>query len=108
MVNGKYSGLLLFNYIRTKYIDQNFYFVLNLRVALRALVSPSYKILKFKETITMFIHSKKTNINIFVSLAPNRIWKCGNFKLWFCKGRRGIVVKYMPHVQHAYFSLFNQ
>ena len=34
--------------------------------------------------------------------------KCGNFKLLFCKGRHGIVVKCMPHVQHAYFSLFNQ
>ena len=75
MVNGKYSGLLLFNYIRTKYWLK-LCFVLNLRVALRALVSPSYKILKFKETITMYIYSNKTNLNIFFSLAPNRIRKC--------------------------------
>ena len=52
--------------------------------------------------------SNKTNINIFFCLASNRIRKCGKFKLWLCKVRRGIVVKYMPHVQHAYFSLFNR
>ena len=52
-------------------------------------VSLSYKILKIKETITVYVHSNNTNINIFCSLAPNRIRKCGNV-----------------HVQHAYFSLF--
>ena len=57
----------------------------------KPLVSPSYKILKLKETITVYIHLYSTNINIFCSLAPNRIRKCGNV-----------------HVQHAYFSLFNQ
>ena len=72
------------------------------------LVSLSSEILKVKETITMHIHSNKANVNIFCSLAPNRIRKCGHFKLWFCKGWHRIVVKYMPHVQHAYFSLFNQ
>ena len=49
--------------------------MLNLRVELRALVSPSYKILKLKETITVYIHSNKTNVNIFCSLAPNRVGK---------------------------------
>ena len=56
----------------------------------------------------MYIQSNKTNINICCSLAPNWIRKCGNFKLWFCRGRRGIVAKYMQvmqHVQLAYFSL---
>ena len=84
MVNGKYSGLSIFNYIRNKYWLK-LYFVSNLRVTLRALVSPSYKILKFKETITMYKHSNKTNINIFGRRAPNRIPKRGNFKLWFCR-----------------------
>ena len=61
MVNRKYSGLLLFNYVRNKY-SIKLYFVSNLRVALRALVSPSSKILKIKETITMYIHSNKANV----------------------------------------------
>ena len=80
------------------------YFVSNSGVALRALLSPSYKILKLKEIIAMYIHSNKRNI--FCSSAPKR--KCGNFKLLFCRGRNGIVVKCVPHVHHAYFSLFNQ
>ena len=85
MVNGKYSGLLLFNYIRNKY-GLKLYFVSNFRVALRALVSPSSKILKIKETITMHINSNKANVHIFCcSLAPNRIQKCGKFKLWFAE-----------------------
>ena len=58
------------------------------------------------DNYNVYTHSSKTNINIFGSLALNR--SCGNFKLWLSRGRRGIVVKYMPHVQHAYFSLFNQ
>ena len=81
------------------------YFVSNLRVASKALVSPSYKVIKLKKIITMHIHSTDKR-NILCSSAPNR--KCGNFKLLFCRGRHGIVVKCVPHVQHAYFSLFNQ
>ena len=87
MVNGKYSGLLLFNYIRILYkYGLKLYFVSNLRVALRALVSPGYKILKIKETITMHINSNKANVHILCcSLDPNRIQKCGKFKLWFAE-----------------------
>ena len=62
------------------------YFVSNLRVASRALVSPSYKVIKLKEIITMHIHSTDKR-KIFCSSVPNR--KCGNFKLSFCRGRHG-------------------
>ena len=42
------------------------YFVSNLRVALRALASPGYKILKLKEIITISIHSnKRTKIRLY-------------------------------------------
>ena len=35
--------------------------------------------------------------------------KCGNCTLLFCRGRHGIVpIKCVPHVQHVYFSWFNQ
>ena len=34
--------------------------------------------------------------------------KCGNFTLSFGRLRQGIVLKCVPHVQHDYFSLFNQ
>ena len=51
-----------------------------------------------RDNYNAYIHSNKANIIIFCSLAPNQIRKCGNFKLWFCRGRRGIVVKHMPHV----------
>ena len=31
--------------------------------------------------------------------------KCGSFMLLFCRGRHGTILKCVPHVQHAYFSL---
>ena len=34
--------------------------------------------------------------------------KCGNFTLLFCRGRHGIVLKFVLHVQHAYFSSLYQ
>ena len=34
--------------------------------------------------------------------------KCGHFTLMFCRGRHGIALKINTHVQHAYFSSFNQ
>jgi len=32
--------------------------------------------------------------------------KCGNFALFFCRGRHGIVLNCVPHVQHALFYAF--
>jgi len=42
----------------------------------------------------------------FSSYRLNR--KRGNFTLLFCGGLHGIVLRCMPHVQHAYFSSYNQ
>ena len=39
---------------------------------------------------------------LLCSSCQNR--KCGNFTLLFCRGQHGIVLKCVPHVQHAYFS----
>ena len=54
-------------------------------------ISELQHILKFKnlkETITIYIQTLKKNINIFCSLAPNQT--CGNIKLRFSRGRRGM------------------
>ena len=34
--------------------------------------------------------------------------KCGNLTLLFCRARHQIIVKSVPHVQHAYFLPFDQ
>ena len=34
--------------------------------------------------------------------------KCGNFTLLFWRGRHGIILKCVPHVQHAYFLPLDQ
>ena len=59
MVYGKYSGLLLFSYIRAKYWLK-LYFVLNLKVALRALVSElqNIKIQRDNYNVYTFKHDK--------------------------------------------------
>ena len=45
-------------------------------------------------------------LNILLRCRQNR--KCGNFKSLLCGGRHRIVLKSAPHVQHAYFSSFDQ
>ena len=79
MVNGKYSGLLLFNYIRIEYWLK-LYFVSNLKSSARGTsISELQNIKTKRENYNVYTHSKKTSINIFCSLAPNQ--NCGNFKL---------------------------
>ena len=50
--------------------------------------------------------NRKDFIVVYLSCCQNR--KCGNFMLLFCEWRHWIVLKCVLHVQHAYFSSFNQ
>ena len=49
-------------------------------------------------------HSPNYSLNC-TPLSPITIT---DFTLLFCRGRHGVILKCVPHVQHAYFSSANQ